>query len=77
MESILEIAHAILLIWWALCVIMFFVLLLYVLSIVSQARSMLKQTQKTYQQVMYFALAPLQKFADWLWDGDDQEDKDW
>jgi len=76
MEILLEIAQAILLIWGALCVIALFILLLYLLSIVSHIRGMIKQTQQTYQQAMFFALAPLQKLTDWLLQDNDTEDEE-
>jgi len=37
---------------------------------------MIKQTQQTYQQAMFFALAPLQKLTDWLLQDNDTEDEE-
>ena len=77
MESILEIAYAVLVIWWALCVIALFVLLAYLISIVVKARSLVKQTQQTYEQAIFFAMSPLQKLTDWLSTSVEEDDEDW
>ena len=76
MESIIEIAYYILMIGGAICVVLLFLLLVYVLGLLFKIKSMVNGAQHWYQQMMTFGMVPLQKITERLSEEDDPDDDD-
>ncbi len=78
METIVTVAHDILIVAGAICVILMIVILIALLGLIMRANTMIKQTQRTYNQITTLVLEPFKFLTSWLSNhldaGDDDDD---
>lgn len=74
MELIVAVAHDVLIVAGAVCVLLLLVILWYVLGMVIQAKRMIRQTQHTYAQITTYLLEPFKYLSHWLFQEDEEEE---
>lgn len=71
MDTILEVARAILIIGWALCVLVFFFLLLTVLQLAMRISGLVWDIRYKYDMLQQYVLMPFKRLSKFLEEDDD------
>ena len=66
METIVTVAHDILIVAGAICVLLMIVILIALFGLIMRANAMIKQTQRTYSQITMMVLEPFKFITNWL-----------